>query len=188
MTIATLIKITSTRKLMMKINEKTFTAIDARLTDESHKKKFPQNRLATFTLDGDDGEESHFVMISLDKYDKQNMPKFERLLKKEVAVQYRLKPYDFIPEGETERRQGINLELVSIRMREKGKNEAVPPHSETEKASPDSVKIDAEESVASPSEEPRRNERNEAVPLHSVRRRRMTNNVTNEASPADAEE
>ena len=130
MTIATLIKITSTRKLMMKINEKTFTAIDARLTDESYKNKFPQNRLATFTFDGDDGEESHFVMISLDKYDKQNMPKFERLLRKDVAVQYRLKPYDFIPEGETERRQGINLELVSIRqVREKTANEAAPPHS-----------------------------------------------------------
>ena len=130
MTVATLIKITSTRKLMMKINEKTFTAIDARLTDESYKNKFPQNRLATFTLDGDDGEENHFVMISLDKYDKQNMPKFERLLRKDVAVQYRLKPYDFVSPGETERRQGINLELVSIRqVKEKTANEAVPPHS-----------------------------------------------------------
>ena len=76
-------------------------------------------------------------MISLDKYDKQNMPKFERLLRKDVAVQYRLKPYDFVSPGETERRQGINLELVSIRqVREKGKevrektaNEAAPPHS-----------------------------------------------------------
>ena len=179
MTIATLTKITPARKLMIKVNKSTYDYIAARLTSECKKKNFPTDRLATFTLTNDSGEENHFVMISLDKYDKQNMPKFERLLKKEVAVQYRLKPYDFIPEGETERRQGINLELVSIRMREKGKNEAVPPHSETEKASPDSVKIDAEESVASPSEEPR-----------VVRRRRMTNNVTNEASPrcADAEE
>ena len=115
MTIATLVKITGTKKLMMKISEKTFMTITARLTAECNKKNFPTERLATFSLENDDGDDCHFMMILLDKYDKQNMRKFEQLLKKDVAVQYRFKPYDFIPDGEDEQRCGINLELVSIR-------------------------------------------------------------------------
>ena len=115
MPIATLVKITATRKLMMKISEKTYDMISTRLTAECKKKHFPTDRLATFSLENDDGDESHFVMISLDKYDKQNMRKFEVLLKKDVAIQYRMKPYDFIPDGEDEQRCGINLELISIR-------------------------------------------------------------------------
>jgi len=115
MTIATLVKITPARKLMMKISDKTYGMITARLTGECKKKNFPTDRLATFTLEDDQGEENYFMMISLDKYDKQNMPMFERLLRKEVAIQYRLKPYDFIPDGEEEQRCGINLELISIR-------------------------------------------------------------------------
>jgi len=116
MTIATLVKITPNKKLMMKITESTYDYIVARLIAECKKKGFPTTRLSVFSFDGDEGEgEVHFVMITLDKYDKQNMRKFEQLLKKDVAVQYRFKPYDFIPEGETEQRCGINLELVSIR-------------------------------------------------------------------------
>jgi len=116
MTIATLVKITPNKKLMMKISESAYDSIVARLIAECKKKGFPTTRLAVFSFDGDEGEgEVHFVMISLDKYDKQCMRKFEQLLKKDVAVQYRFKPYDFIPEGETEQRCGINLELVSIR-------------------------------------------------------------------------
>ena len=116
MTIGTLIKITANKKLMMKISESAYDSIVARLIAECKKKGFPTTRLAVFSFDGDEGEgEVHFVMITLDKYDKQNMRKFEQLLKKDVAVQYRFKPYDFIPDGETEQRCGINLELVSIR-------------------------------------------------------------------------
>jgi hypothetical protein len=115
MTIATLVKITPARKLMMKISEKTYDMISTRLTAECKKKNFPTDRIATFSLENDDGDDCHFVMISLDRYDKQNMRKFEVLLKKDVAIQYRMKPYDFIPDGEEEQRCGINLELISIR-------------------------------------------------------------------------
>ncbi len=115
MTIATLVKITAAKKLMMKISEKTYDMITARLTAECKKKNFPTERLATFSLENDDGDDCHFVMISLDKYDKQNMRKFEVLLKKDVAIQYRTKPYAFIPDGEDEQLCGINLELISIR-------------------------------------------------------------------------
>ena len=113
MTIATLVKITPNKKLMMKITESTYDYIVARLIAECKKKGFPTTRLAVFSFDGDESEgEVHFVMISLDKYDKQNMQKFEQLLKKDVAVQYRFKSYDFIPDGQDEQVCGINLELV----------------------------------------------------------------------------
>ena len=121
MTIATLVKITAQKKLMMKISESSYDNITARLTAECEKKNFRTDRLATFTLENDDGDDCHFMMISLDKYDKQNMRKFEMLLKKEVAIQYRMKPYDFIPESNGHARCsdeqvcGINLELISIR-------------------------------------------------------------------------
>ena len=121
MTIATLVKITAQKKLMMKISESSYDNITARLTAECKKKNFPTERLATFTLENDDGDDCHFMMISLDKYDKQNMRKFEMLLKKEVAIQYRMKPYDFIPDSngharcQDEQVCGINLELISIR-------------------------------------------------------------------------
>ena len=113
--IGTLIKITANKKLMMKISETAFDSITDRLTSEYKKKDFPTDRLASFTLEDDDGNDNYFVMISLDKYDKQNMRKFEQLLKKDVAFQFRLKPYDFIPEGQDEQVCGINLELISIR-------------------------------------------------------------------------
>jgi len=115
MTIATLVKISAQKKLMMKISEQTYDSISARLTAECKKKNFPTERLATFLLENDDGEDNYFVMISLDRYDKQNMRKFELLLKKDVAFQYRFKSFNFIPDGETEQRCGINLELISIR-------------------------------------------------------------------------
>ena len=108
MTIGTLIKITAQKKLMVKITEKTHDYIRDRLIAECKKKNFP-TKLATFTI-----EDSHFMMISLDKYDKQNMRHFESLLKKEVTIQFRLKPYDFIPPG-NDRVCGINLEMTSIR-------------------------------------------------------------------------
>jgi len=113
MTIATLIKINQNKKLMMKISEKAYDIIHDRLYDECRKRNFPVERLATFTLTNDQDVENHFVMVSLDKYDKLNMPKFEKLLRKEVSFQYRLKPYDFI--ADDEKRCGINVELVSIR-------------------------------------------------------------------------
>jgi len=113
--IGTLIKITANRKLMMKISETAFDSITDRLTSEYKKKDFPTDRLASFTLEDDDGNDNYFVMISLDKYDKQCMRKFEQLLKKDVAFQFRLKPYDFIPDGQDEQVCGINLELISIR-------------------------------------------------------------------------
>ena len=113
MTIGTLFKITAHKKLMIKISEKSHAMIHAHLTNESNKRNYPTDRLATFMIDGGD---AHFMMISPDKYDRMNMRKFEVLLKKNVFIQYRLKPYDFIPDGQKDHIQGINLELITIRL------------------------------------------------------------------------
>lgn len=59
MTIATLVKITAAKKLMMKISEKTYDMISTRLTAECKKKNFPTDRLATFSLENDDGDDCH---------------------------------------------------------------------------------------------------------------------------------
>lgn len=121
--IGQLVKITAARKLMIKIDEDTYEQIQDRLLEELTKKKFPRDRFATFELENENGETNHFVMISLDKYDKQLLErKFEPLLKKCIVIQYRLKSFDFLND-EDERIQGINLELTGIRV-DKKKEEA----------------------------------------------------------------
>ena len=111
----TLIKITNTRKLMIKIEEGTHKFLSARLTSYAALKKVVMERPATFSLTNDENEKQYFVMISLDKYDKALLDtKFERLLKKQVSITYKFKHYSFTPEGE-EQKQGVNVELVSIR-------------------------------------------------------------------------
>ena len=114
MTIGTLVKITSAKKLMIKITQDTHDKLIRRLSADYKKKNFPIKRLATFSLESNEGETNYFVTVSLDKYDRMNMAKFESLLKKEVLFQFRLKSYDFIPEGETDQICGVNLELLSI--------------------------------------------------------------------------
>jgi len=75
----TLVHITAARKLMIKISEKTYDSIYNRLYNESKKKNFPTERLAVYSRENDDGEEEHFAMVTPDKYDRQNMPKLEKL-------------------------------------------------------------------------------------------------------------
>ena len=115
MTIGTLVHITPAKKLMIKISESAYDNLYSRLYDECKKKNYPTQRLAVYSRENDDGEEEHFAMVTPDKYDKQNMPKFERLLRKDINFSSRMKSYDFIPDGEDEQRCGINLELISIR-------------------------------------------------------------------------
>ena len=112
----TLIKITNTKKLMIKIGEDTHKFISTKLTSYAALKKINMDRPATFTMTDDEGETEYFVSISLDKYDKALLDtKFEPLLKKQISITYRFKPYSFTPEGEDIVKSGVNVELVSIR-------------------------------------------------------------------------
>ena len=106
----TLIKITNTRKLMIKIEEGTYKFLSARLTSYAALKKTVMERPATFSLTNDDGEKTYFVMISLDKYDKGLLDtKFEPLLKKKISITYKFKTYSFTPEGADKPCSGINV-------------------------------------------------------------------------------
>ena len=115
-----LVKITANRKLMIKINEATYSRIHDRLIEKLREKDFPTDRTALWTSkaatsDFADGDDAYFVMITLDRYDKQNMEKFEAMVKSDVAFTFKHKPHDFIPIGQTEQVLGINLVLTSIR-------------------------------------------------------------------------
>ena len=112
----TLIKITNTKKLMIKIEQDAHKFISTKLTSYATLKKIKMDRPATFTMINDEGETGYFVSISLDKYDKALLDtKFEPLLKKQVSITYKFKHYSFTPEGEEEVKSGVNVELVSIR-------------------------------------------------------------------------
>ena len=124
----TLVHITAARKLMIKISEKTYDSIYNRLYNESKKKNFPTERLAVYSRENDDGEEEHFAMVTPDKYDRQNMPKLEKLLKKDINFSSRMKVYDFMND-DNEQVCGINLELISIHQHVKPK----APNSEIDK-------------------------------------------------------
>lgn len=116
-----LIKITGTKKLMVKISEQDYAKITVQLTTEHNKLKFNTDRLSTFTLKNDDDTDeysvSYFCMVSLDKYDKQVLErKFEPLVRKMITFTYQLRPYDFIPDDSLERKTGVNLQLTKIRI------------------------------------------------------------------------
>ena len=110
----TLVKIFPNRKLLVKISEQTYDNLYNRLYNMSKQKNFPTQYLAVFTKEDDDGEDIHFAKLTPNKYDKLNMPMFERLLRKEVSFTTQLKTYDFMND-DNEQVCGINLELTSIR-------------------------------------------------------------------------
>jgi hypothetical protein len=111
--IGQLIKITANKKLMVKIDKPLSRQISAAVHDAYMRRKFEYKGDRTvFVLDGDD-EPAYFVLITLDKYDKLLLAKkFEPLVKKQVAIQYRMQHYDFA--GDDGQVQGINLVLTNI--------------------------------------------------------------------------
>lgn len=123
MTLGTLIKVTNKRKLMIKIEEPTFKTLQKRFLKIAQQKDLDTDRLPTFTLDNDscDGvaaeEENYFIMLSLDKYDKPNCSRYEKMKRKLISFNGQVVTYAFIPEGETEQLTGMNFELTgSIRV------------------------------------------------------------------------
>ena len=112
--IGQLIKITASKKLMVKISKELSRKISASIHDAYKRNKYEYKGDRTvFALDNDDDTSAYFVLISLDKYDKLLLAKkFEPLVKKQVTIQYRLQSYDFM--GDDGRVQGINLVLTNI--------------------------------------------------------------------------
>ncbi len=112
-----LIKITPAKKLLVKLTAQTFSILDNRVT-ASASRLFGNNKgkVPVFTMENDEGETNHFCMVSLDKYDKQLIKtKFERHLRQDIGIEYKIAPYDFTPDGQDEPIKGINVQLTSIR-------------------------------------------------------------------------
>lgn len=112
MTLGTLTKINSNKKLMINIDEKTYNAIKEKALKFAKYHSLPEDKLPTFTMKNDD-KTSYFVMLSLDKYDKPSIGRFEKMTKKRVSFDGNFTKYDFIPDGmtEEERVKGFNYTL-----------------------------------------------------------------------------
>jgi hypothetical protein len=120
-----LVKINASRKLMLRVSDDTFDRIDAATFSRVPFYKHPH-----FTLSNDNGKEmsatpgrAYFCMVTLDKYDKQRMERFESLVRKDVVIDYKLAKYDFEAEGD--HIEGVNLQLLRIRLY-KGKEPLFP--------------------------------------------------------------
>ena len=116
MTQGKLIKINSNKKLMINIDEKTYNALKDKALKYAKAFNLPE-KLPTFELEKD-GKKGYFVMVSLDKYDKQKMGMFEKMTKKNVSFDGSFTKYDFlpptessIPRDEEERVRGFNYVL-----------------------------------------------------------------------------
>ena len=107
MTPGYLIKTTLNKKLLVKIDEKTWTILNKNLS------VFHQ-KTATFTMEDKDGQTGHFVMLSLDKYDKADMSKWEKLCKQDITFDAVPRPYDFTAD-DGQRIQGCNYTITNLR-------------------------------------------------------------------------
>jgi hypothetical protein len=109
----TLLKITPAKKLMIKIDQATFERFNNTMQQMASKHKHTDSRLATWEFTDNDGEPQYRITVKLDKYDIQNLRKFEALIGSKVGFSGSFKPYAFTPEGEAEI-CGINYQLSSI--------------------------------------------------------------------------
>jgi hypothetical protein len=109
----TLLKITPTKKLMIEIDQTTYERLNKSMKSIASTRQLSNPRLATWEYDNN-GEAQYRISMKLDKYDIQNLRKFEALLGSAVGFTGAFKPYDFVPPGETKKLCGVNYELTSI--------------------------------------------------------------------------
>lgn len=92
------------KKLAVRVTKEEYE----RLTTYIDTKKFEKYSSPLWSPE----EGTYFAFVTLDKYDRQNMPKFERLLRKDVNITAYMDSYDFsTDEG---RRCGFRLVLNTI--------------------------------------------------------------------------
>ena len=107
----TLIKITSSKKLFIKINEQTYEIL------QKIGSRYPEwtNRCFLWHPETttEHPESAYFASVSLDKYDRQQIRRFELLLHKEVKITGSYKPYNFTAEDKV--LKGVNFVLEEIR-------------------------------------------------------------------------
>lgn len=103
------IKTTPSRKLMVKIAKEDYDTLHAKL-QQKHEKT------ATFELVDDDGEPSYFVMLTLDKYERHRMERYEALVGNEVTFGIVTKPYSFEDQESGETISGCNVVIKHIKL------------------------------------------------------------------------
>ena len=106
----TLIKITSSKKLFIKINEQTYEILQ-KIGSRYH--EWTKNFLWHPDVSTEHPESAYFASVSLDKYDRQQIRRFELLLHKEVKITGSYKPYNFTAEDKV--LKGVNFVLEEIR-------------------------------------------------------------------------
>lgn len=89
----TLVKITQDKKLMISLDPKQYDFCTQRVTFMT--RKFDNPLKPTFDLVNDEGDQKCFIKITLDKYDKQDMSKYEKHLKEKITIFGNFKQYDF---------------------------------------------------------------------------------------------
>ena len=109
----TLLRITPTKKLMLKIDQATFERFNNKMQALASKHNHIDSRLATWEFIDNDGEPQYRITLKLDKYDVLNLRKFEGMVGSKVGFSGAFKPYSFTPEGEDEI-CGVNYQLSSI--------------------------------------------------------------------------
>ena len=131
MIFGTLQKITIQKKLMILVDRDTYERTLKTATALATKLKFVDAKLPIWSfvprlLEEESFDESsrlldkepkYYVLVKLDYYDSQNMPKFERLVKQPVVINGNFRDYDFVPNGESVAKQGVNFQLTSITKR-----------------------------------------------------------------------
>ena len=117
-------KITNQKKLMIQVDQETYERTMKTAKALAKNLRLGEAKLPTWTFAPDDEDSFNgpqapkfYVMVKLDRYDMNNIVKFERLVRHEVIVNGNFKAYDFIPEGETEQKCGVNFVLTSISKR-----------------------------------------------------------------------
>lgn len=147
-----LLKINSNKKLVFKIDQPAYEKLLKSMQLLAKKNNHSDSRLSVWSFEDDFGETQYRLTVKLDKYDVKNMRKFEALLRSDIAINGSLKPYAFIPEGETEQICGVNYELVDIRKLKQTnpRSEFVQPIvSEEIDAEMDKIAAEAEQRVLS---------------------------------------
>ena len=108
-------KITNQKKLMILVDQETYERTTK--TAQTAAKNLKDAKLPTWSFTDEEQETKFYVVIKLDRYDTNNLVKFERLVKHDVIINGNFKAYDFIPADATEQKCGVNFVLSSISKR-----------------------------------------------------------------------
>jgi hypothetical protein len=119
MTPGYLIKTTANKKLLVKIDEKTWNILNKNLA-------VFHSKTATFTMTNDEGELGHFVLLTLDKYDKANMTKWEKMCKQDIIFNAVPKTYDFTSD-DGQQISGCNYVVTNLRPAKSGRHNLEKP-------------------------------------------------------------